>query len=125
MRKTLGRQYAFAFCGGEQRGGGCETAANGAKVNAKDEDGGRLCIRRDGQQCGGGCETLIDNRADVNAKTKTGWTPLHWAAYKNEAEILLMLIDNGEGQCEKRGRRYAFACGGGARANQRMGIRSD
>ena len=38
---------------------------------------------------------LIDNRADVNAKTKLGWTPLHLAAYYNAAEILLMLIDNG------------------------------
>lgn len=42
---------------------------------------------------------LLDNGADVNAKDTgiecPGWTPLHWAAYRNHADVALLLIERG------------------------------
>jgi uncharacterized protein len=36
--------------------------------------------------------TLLKQGADVNARTSDGATPLHWAAYRDQAEILQLLI---------------------------------
>ena len=33
-------------------------------------------------------EILLDNGADINAKTDGGWTPLHVAAYQDEKNII-------------------------------------
>jgi len=42
---------------------------------------------------------LLDNGADVNAKDPgfscPGWTPLHWAAENNRADVALLLIERG------------------------------
>ena len=35
---------------------------------------------------------LIDNRPGVNVTDKNGWTPLHWAAWKNSFEVAGLLI---------------------------------
>ena len=36
---------------------------------------------------------LINHKADINAQTRGGWTPLHVAAYKENVETLQLLID--------------------------------
>lgn len=40
---------------------------------------------------------LIENGADVNAKCKKGWTPLHLIGYygQNDLEIAALLLDHG------------------------------
>ncbi|EAY01509.1 ankyrin repeat protein, putative [Trichomonas vaginalis G3] len=40
-------------------------------------------------------EYFISNGADINAKDKDGWTPLHLAAIKNSKETAEILISNG------------------------------
>jgi ankyrin repeat protein len=40
-------------------------------------------------------ELLISKSADVNAKANDGWTPLHWAADKGHKEIVELLIAAG------------------------------
>ena len=37
-------------------------------------------------------QAMIDDDADVNAKTNTGWTPLHAAASNGNAEVILVLV---------------------------------
>ena len=59
-------------------------------------------------------KVLIDNGAEVNAKSDRGDTPLHWAAEKNAAEIAKVLIANGaEVNAKSDHGDYAFALGGG------------
>jgi len=38
---------------------------------------------------------LIEKRANVNAKDKYGWTPLHYATGNCHVDILHLLVDNG------------------------------
>ena len=38
---------------------------------------------------------LIEKGADVNLKSKNGWTALHAAAFKGPAEIVKLLIEKG------------------------------
>jgi ankyrin repeat protein len=40
-------------------------------------------------------QDLLERGADVNAKTNSGQTPLHWASSMNELEIAKLLIDRG------------------------------
>jgi ankyrin repeat protein len=40
-------------------------------------------------------ESLIEDKADVNAKDSSGYTPLHWAVDKKCKEAAQLLIDNG------------------------------
>jgi ankyrin repeat protein len=38
---------------------------------------------------------LLDNKADVNAKSKKGWTPLHFVALTGDKEIAELLLSRG------------------------------
>lgn len=38
---------------------------------------------------------LLENGAEVNAKNKPGWTPLHSAAGKGHTELCKLLLDHG------------------------------
>ena len=40
-------------------------------------------------------DSLFDKEADVNAKDKDGWTPLHWAVREGYPEIAKLLIEHG------------------------------
>jgi ankyrin repeat protein len=37
----------------------------------------------------------INDGADVNAKTRSGYTPLYWAAYSDQKEVVQLLIAKG------------------------------
>ena len=69
--------------------------ANGAKVNAKDEDGVTPLHDTALKDAAAVAKLLIAKGAEVNAKSKIGWTPLHSAVFKNAAEVAKVLIDNG------------------------------
>ena len=70
---------------------------HGAKVDAKDANGGRPLH---GAACQGDCALiglLLDQGADVNAKTGDGVTPLHLAAWRgNRAAVNLLLARGAE-----------------------------
>ena len=68
--------------------------ANGADVNAKNNDGWTplLYAARKSAEV---AKLLIDNGAEVNAKDEDGRTPLLYAAGNNAAEVAKLLIDNG------------------------------
>ena len=56
---------------------------------------------------------LIAKGAEVNAKTESGWTPLHWAARNSAAEVAKLLIAKGaEVNAKSEGGRTPFALGG-------------
>src|SRR5262249_2534571 len=40
-------------------------------------------------------KTLLDQHADVNAAQVDGMTPLHWAAYHDNADMAILLIKSG------------------------------
>jgi len=40
-------------------------------------------------------QDLIERGADVRAKDDDGWTPLHWASWKDNVEIAELLIEKG------------------------------
>ena len=40
-------------------------------------------------------QAMLDSGADVNAKDKDGWTPLLWAAYNGNAEVISVLLQAG------------------------------
>ena len=54
----------------------------------------RLCTRR---RYGHNdvAELLLANKAEVNAKDKSEWTPLHWAAMKGHKAVVELLLANG------------------------------
>ena len=69
--------------------------ANGADVNAKDEDGWtplRLAAQENATET---AALLLKNGAEVNAKDNDGWTPLHPAAESNATETAALLLKNG------------------------------
>jgi ankyrin repeat protein len=41
------------------------------------------------------CRLLIDKGADIEAKDREGWTPLHWAAQRGHIEVVRLLCDHG------------------------------
>jgi ankyrin repeat protein len=40
-------------------------------------------------------ELLLANKAEVNAKDKNGWTPLHWAAQGGHQDVAELLRQHG------------------------------
>ena len=78
----------------------CWLIANGADVNAKDEDGntilgGAVNVNRAEIERLLIARLLIASGADVNAKAENGNTILHWAASVSPPEIVKLLIANG------------------------------
>ena len=71
-----------------------EAIAEGADVNAKINNSTALHII---SQSGNTeiAKVLIDNKADVNIKVKTGITPLMVASYYGNRDIVKLLLDNG------------------------------
>jgi hypothetical protein len=62
------------------------------------------------------CRLLIDKGADIEAKDREGWTPLHWAAQRGHIEVVRLLCDHGADieACGKNGNRplhWAATCG--------------
>ena len=69
--------------------------ANGANVNAKDDDGStplHLAVRKNATET---AALLLKNGAEVNAKDEEDWTPLHQAASQNATETAALLLKNG------------------------------
>jgi hypothetical protein len=52
-------------------------------------------VRYDGM-CGDGASQA--SKADVQAKTNYGWTPLHWASYNGHDKIAELLVVRAEGR---------------------------
>ena len=69
--------------------------ANGAEVNAKDEDGVTPLHRTTEINATETAALLLKNGADVNAKNNAGSTPLHFAALENATETAALLLKNG------------------------------
>ena len=69
--------------------------ANGADVNAKDEDDDTPLHYAARQNATETAALLLKNGADVNVKAKYGWTPLHRAAQGNATETAALLLKNG------------------------------
>jgi hypothetical protein len=65
-------------------------------VNVKDDEYGRTPLHY--AAWNGHVEIshlLLQNGAEVNAKSNNGWTPLHWAATQGHVDILHLLVENG------------------------------
>ena len=69
--------------------------ANGANVNAKDEDGHTPLHEAAGDNATETAALLLKNGAEVNAKNNGGFTPLHYAATVNAPETAALLLKNG------------------------------
>jgi hypothetical protein len=69
--------------------------ANGADVNAKDDDGENPLHQAADNGRKEIIELLITKGADVSAKSDRGWTPLHQAADNGHKEVVELLIDKG------------------------------
>ena len=69
--------------------------ANGAEVNAKDNDGDTPLHWAAFQNSSEAAAVLLANGAEVNAKENDGETPLHWAASQNSSEAAAALLANG------------------------------
>jgi ankyrin repeat protein len=40
-------------------------------------------------------QTLLENGANPNTKDNNGWTPLHWAAFKDYVDVVRVLLERG------------------------------
>ena len=80
--------FALALCTPLVHGAEPARSAFNAKATQRLE----LAAQR-GDRASAAC--AIDDGADVNAKDRCGWTPLHWATYKGHEAIVSFLIDNG------------------------------
>ena len=66
----------------------CYKGSNGLKVNANSEG-----TFRNRLAC---AEILIQNKADINCQGDGIFmTPLHWAAYHNDVDVLKLLLNSG------------------------------
>ena len=72
-----------------------KTLADGADVNAKDEDGRTPLLHAAYQGNNEIAELLLANGADVNAKNEVDTTPLHHAALYGHKETVELFITNG------------------------------
>jgi ankyrin repeat protein len=45
-------------------------------------------------RCRAVAELLLANKSEVNAKTKFGWTPLHFAAFRGRNDAVEFLVAN-------------------------------
>ena len=39
-------------------------------------------------------QLLLTDKAEVNARDKSGYTPLHWAVLHNQTELVKLLLSN-------------------------------
>ena len=69
--------------------------ANGAEVNAKDEEDLMPLHIAAIYNATETAALLLKNGAEVNAKQRNGWTPLHFAAANNATETAALLLKNG------------------------------
>ena len=69
--------------------------ANGAEVNAKDNDGWTPLHLAAYSNATETAALLLKNGAEVNAKNNNNVTPLHSAAYNNATETAPLLLKNG------------------------------
>ena len=69
-----------------------QAIADGADVNAKDQNGRTLLQLAALKGHKEVAELLIAEGADVNAKTNSGWTPLVVAAVRGHKEVVELLI---------------------------------
>ena len=74
--------------------------ANGADVNAKDDDGWTPLHYAARENATETAALLLKNGADVNAKSGNGWTPLDVAIYGGLSEMQSLLKRHG-GRCNK------------------------
>jgi ankyrin repeat protein len=86
-------------------------------VNLKDDETGATPLRY--AAANGHVEIarlLLQNGAEVNARSIPGYTPLHWAAYKGHVDIIHLLVENGadlEAQSNSRSRALHHATSNG------------
>lgn len=69
--------------------------AQGAEVNAKDDDGQTALIKAAWEGYSDIIQTLLDNGAEVDAKDSDGQTALMWAARGGHTDIVETLLDYG------------------------------
>ena len=69
--------------------------ANGAQVNAKDNDGGTALHWAATFKANEVVDVLLENGADVHAQTTIGYTPLHIAARSNATKSAVFLMQKG------------------------------
>ena len=69
--------------------------ANGAEVNAKNDNGWTPLHGAATKNASEAAAVLLANGAEVNAKRENGWTPLYLAAHENASEAAAVLLANG------------------------------